>query len=312
MTPNEQNVIKIVKKVHESVVNITTKQVMLDVLFQPVPVAGQGSGFVLDDEGHILTNAHVVANVDDSGVVLTNGEKLKGKVVGFDQQSELALLKVNTKSLPPVKMADSDKVQVGQTAVAIGNPYGLEGGPSVTVGVVSAKERTIHTEQSFLEGLLQTDAPINPGNSGGPLVDSKGDVIGINTAIIPFAQSLGFAVPINAAKRVLGDLIDHGRVIRPWLGIAGLEINKAVADQYELSVKQGVLVVRVFPKTSADKAKILPGDIITKVEGKKIAGMSELQAGLLKKSVGDTAEIEFQRNGKKKTATVKLLEKKKK
>ncbi|MFQ5762951.1 MAG: S1C family serine protease, partial [Candidatus Bathyarchaeia archaeon] len=203
-------------KVAPSVVNISTVRLIRDYYFNVHPVTGMGSGVILDEKGFIATNRHVVAGASETIVTTTDGKKFKGMVVGSDASTDLALLRVGGEKLLPAELGDSDNLKVGKLAIAIGNPFGfMLGGPTVTIGVVSALHRHIQAEDRVMEDLIQTDAAINPGNSGGPLVESAGKVIGINTAMIPFAQGIGFAIPVNTVKRVTDELAQYGRVIRP-------------------------------------------------------------------------------------------------
>jgi serine protease Do len=195
---DEKVVLDIVERVTKSVVNISTVKLVHRMFYQTVPVEGMGSGTIIDPNGYILTNNHVVGGAEKIDVVLWNGEVLQGKLVTSCTVHDTAVVKVERKELPVAELGDSDKLRVGQRVYAIGNPFGLSGGPSVTSGVISAVSRTIDSQRGFLENLVQTDAAINPGNSGGPLVDLEGKVVAMNTAIIPFAQGIGFAIPINA------------------------------------------------------------------------------------------------------------------
>ncbi len=196
------------------------------------PVQGMGSGIMVDGSGYILTNNHIVENAEGMVVSMFDGTQLDGVLVGNDPMSDIAVVKVDAgkKKLPVAKLGDSDKIRVGQLAIAIGNPFGfMLRGPTVTVGVISALKRTIQAEKGVYENLFQTDAHINPGNSGGPLINSSGEVIGMNSANIPFAQGIGFSIPINGAMSIAKELIEHGKVIRPWLGILGIGLNKEIA-----------------------------------------------------------------------------------
>ena len=193
-----------------------------DQLFRVFPVEGVGSGVIIDEKGYILTNNHVIDDAERLKVTLADGRVLKGKVAGTDEVTDLAVLKVESEDpLPAATLGDSDSLKAGQIVMAIGNPFGLTGGPAVTAGIVSSLDRSIQTRNGVLE-LIQTDAAINPGKSGGPLVDTKGEVVAINTANMPYAQGIGFAVPVNTAKKILQELIEKGKVARPWIGVASI------------------------------------------------------------------------------------------
>jgi S1-C subfamily serine protease len=223
--------------------------------------------------------------------------------------SDIAVVRVDGDGLPAVKLGDSDKLVVGQIAIAIGNPYGfLLPGPTATVGVVSALRRHIHVEGRMYEDLVQTDASINPGNSGGPLVDSSGLVIGVNTANIPFAQGIGFAIPINTARRIAKEILEHGRVVRPYLGISGLTVNRDIAESYDLPQQKGVLVVKVGRGSPADRAGLSAGDIILEAENKPLASWEDLQHAIQGKKVGDGFEMFVARRERQGKIAVTLQE----
>lgn len=308
MIPFDEAVISAVKKVAPSVVNIANVMLFQDVYYHVIPVKGVGSGLVIDPRGYILTNAHVVEGASELVVTLDDGRKLHGKVAGIDPRTDMAVIKVPGRNFPVPQLGDSDRLAVGQMAIAIGNPFGLAGGPTVTAGVISAVKRSIQSEETFMEGLIQTDAAINPGNSGGPLVDSSGVVVGINTAIIPFAQGIGFAIPVNTAKRISADLVEHGKVMRPWLGISGLDIDARVVAHFGLAAKKGVLVTRVIGRSPAGRAGLLAGDAILKIGGVRLYGMRDLMREMDKKRTGDVVRLELLRsdNGKRRTVDVKL------
>lgn len=223
---DENKVLDIIEQISKSVVNISTVKLVHNIFYQAVPIGGMGSGTIIDSKGLILTNNHVVGGAERINVTLWNNEVLEGTIAGSCAVHDIAVVKVKGKDLQSAQLGDSDKLRVGQRVYAIGNPFGLAGGPSVTSGVVSAINRTIESQRGLIENLVQTDASINPGNSGGPLVDVEGKVIAINTAIIPFAQGIGFATPINAAKNCTNGIVTEGIAKRPWLGIIGLTITR--------------------------------------------------------------------------------------
>jgi S1-C subfamily serine protease len=308
--PNSGPIVQAVEKITPSVVNISTVRMMRENLFTVVPLKGMGSGFAISSDGRILTDYHIVEQTQQVEVTLSDGRKFKGIVSGKDASTDIALVEVPAGNLVPAELGDSDKLKVGQMAIAIGNPFGflLGGGPTVTVGVVSALSRTISTEGRLYEGLIQTDAAINPGNSGGPLVDVDGKVIGINTANIPFAQGIGFAIPINTAKYVVEQLLEKGRVIRPWLGITGLTVTKEVATYYGLPTWSGVVLAGIARNGPADEAGLEEGDIIVQVDGTSVETMEQLQREIRKKRPGDTVELTVVRDGRRLEASLTLQE----
>jgi S1-C subfamily serine protease len=230
-------IISAVEKISKSTVNIASVRMVQDQLFRVFPIEGVGSGVIIDENGHILTNNHVIDDAHQLKITLTDGRVLNGKVIGKDEITDLAIVKLdsfsdssnNNNNLPYAQLGNSDNLKIGQIVIAIGNPFGLAGGPTVTAGIVSSLSRNLQFESGILE-LIQTDAAINPGNSGGPLVNTNGEVIAINTAKMPYAHGIGFAVPINTAKLIRRDLIENGRVItRPWIGIAFIKITRQLA-----------------------------------------------------------------------------------
>ncbi|MEM2110410.1 MAG: trypsin-like peptidase domain-containing protein [Candidatus Bathyarchaeia archaeon] len=295
----EERVIEVIEKASRSVVNINTLRVFRDFFYQVVPVKGMGSGFIFDEDGYILTNNHVIENAERIVVTLTDGRVFEGKLVGTHRSSDAAVIKIDANNLTAVKLGDSDKLRVGQRVFAIGNPFGLAGGPTVTSGVISALKRTIHSERGVFKDLVQTDAAINPGNSGGPLINVEGEVVAINTAIIPFAQGIGFAIPINAAKEASMEIIRHGAVMKPWLGITGLTITREAAEHYDLPVERGVLVINVAPGSPADKAGLEKDDIILEFDNERIDRIEELQSLLAKRKHGHRCEIVVLRGSRK-------------
>ncbi|MEW6096116.1 MAG: DegQ family serine endoprotease [bacterium] len=265
-----------------------------------------GSGVIVDSRGYILTNNHVVKGADEIQVTLLDGRKFKGKVVGTDPKTDLALIKVDAKdNLPSARLGDSDEVKIGNWAIAIGNPFGLE--HTMTVGVISAKGRAIGVAE--YEDLIQTDASINPGNSGGPLVNIRGEVIGINTAIVAGGQGIGFAIPINMARKIIGDLIEYGKVIRAWLGVYIQEVTPELAKKFKgAQAKKGVLVAMVMPDSPAEKADLKRGDIILSVDRKEVSTPHELQKEILKRKIGEGVELEVLREGKILTLKINLAQ----
>jgi S1-C subfamily serine protease len=295
---DEKAVLDIVEKVSKSVVNISTVKIVHHMFYQAVPIGGMGSGTIVDSKGYILTNNHVVGGAEKITVTLWNGEVLEGKVVGSCAVHDTAVVKVNKLNMPTAELGDSDKLRVGQRVYAIGNPFGLTGGPTVTSGVISAVNRTIESQRGLLENLVQTDAAINPGNSGGPLVDLEGKVVAINTAIIPYAQGIGFAIPINSAKSCTGGIIKNGVSARPWLGIVGLSITKELARYYDLSLESGVLVTKVAEDSPAERAGVVAGDIILRMDGRAIYSVEDLLSEIHDRKIGNRVRITLYRRGK--------------
>ncbi|MBW1768095.1 MAG: trypsin-like peptidase domain-containing protein [Deltaproteobacteria bacterium] len=286
----------------------------LNFWMEMIPRKGQGSGFIIDSKGYILTNNHVVERAQKITVTLADGRKLPATLVGRDPASDLAIIEIPSGSVDVVAvLGDSDQVRVGQKAIAIGNPFGLS--HTLTTGIISALKREIRREDGTqIDDLMQTDAAINPGNSGGPLLNSNGEVIGINTAIFSLSggyQGIGFAIPINRAKEVATQLITTGKVTRPWLGITGIRITRNLARELGLGVENGVLIVEVIPGSPADQAGLkggnreiiignvrllIGGDIITAVNEHKIEDMKEIIRLLNRFSAGQTITLEIFRN----------------
>jgi len=301
-------VVSAVEKISPSVVNISTVRLLRDYFFNVHPISGIGSGAIINSKGYIVTNHHVIAGSDRIDVTLADGRKFSGKLIGADASSDIAIVKVDEEGLPSAELGDSDRLRVGQFVIAIGNPFALVGGPTVTTGVVSALNRNIQVENHVYESLIQTDAAINPGNSGGPLMDSNGRVIGISTAMIPFAQGIGFAIPINSVKKIVDELISYGRVIRPWLGLIGMSITDEIASYYELPVKAGVIVARIIYGSPAHRVGISEGDLIVRINGTSIKTIQDLQKSIQKKEVGDKVEVELIRGYQRGVVEVTLAE----
>jgi serine protease Do len=294
----EDVLISAVEKVSKSVVNIASVRMLHDQMFRIFPVEGVGSGVVIDEKGYILTNNHVIDDAERLKVTLPDGKVLKGKVVGSDETTDIAVLKVESEqSLTATQLGNSDNLKAGQIVIAIGNPFGLTGGPAVSAGIVSSLNRSIQTRSGVLE-LIQTDAAINPGNSGGPLVNTKGEVIAINTANMPYAQGIGFAVPINTAKSILKELIEKGKVTRPWIGVASMKVTPQLARYYGLPVIDGALIARVEPYSPADDAGLRKGDIIEEIDGNTIKDPSEIASYVRKKQVNDRLTVTINRYGR--------------
>jgi len=286
----DDDVIAAIAKVETSVVNINTIRFERDAFLHVHPARGLGSGFIIDDQGHILTNHHITIGSREIEVALTDGRAFEGKLVGSDPANDLSVVRINARDLPLAELGDSSELRVGQTVIAIGNPFGLVGGPSVTVGVVSALSRHILAERVY-ENLIQTDASINPGNSGGPLLNLAGKVIGINTAHIPGAQGIGFAIPVNTAKAVLEDIVKYGRVTRPWLGVIGLDVSREVARRFNLATDSGVIVMQIIPESPAERAQLHSGDVIVAIGDKEVTSMEDLQKEIRTRRAGDSVSL---------------------
>lgn len=272
-----------------------------------IPRKGNGSGVLISPEGHLLTNEHVISDADEIQVKLGTGKTFKATVIGKDALTDLAVLKIEGKTVfPHVPIGDSSRLRVGEWVVAIGNPFGL--GITVTSGVVSAINRDLSVDRSrSYKDLIQTDASINPGNSGGALINARGELIGVNTAIIPYGQGIGFAIPVNRAKRIIGDLMAYGRVKKAFLGVTVQSITPDLAKYFEIP-SEGVLITDVAKNSSAEKAQLVPGDVILEIDGKKITTAADFQEGIDEHRVGDKARIKIFRKGKEGIAEVEFNE----
>ena len=320
----EQNNIAVYKKNIPSVVNVTSRAMTFDFFYGLVPQEGQGSGFVIDKDGHILTNYHVIAEARQVEVTLHNRKKYKATVVGTDPAHDLAVIQIKATDLVPAVLGDSRNLQVGQKVYAIGNPFGLAG--TMTRGIVSSIRPVREPKGATIDEAIQTDAAINPGNSGGPLMNWHGEVIGINTMILSSVNQnagIGFAIPINTAKAVLNDLMTLGRVRRPALGVKTIPISPELADEIALPADYGLLVVQVIPGGSADLAGLhggdqraylgnslimLGGDLIIAIDGEKIQDEDDLAQIMNNHRAGDTVKITIYRGKKKMDVSVSLGE----
>jgi S1-C subfamily serine protease len=277
------------------------------MFYQVVPVKGVGSGTIIDKEGYVLTNNHVIEDAERINLTLWDGKVLKAKLEGSCTAHDTAVVKVEKKgNFTVAELGDSEKLRVGQRVYAIGNPFGLAGGPTVTSGVISAVKRTIESERGLLENLVQTDAAINPGNSGGPLVDLEGRVVAINTAIVPFAQGIGFAIPINSAKECSGEIVEKGVFARPWLGIVGLSLTEEIARYYDLPVNKGVIVTRITKGSPADHGGLAVGDIILKLDNTTVPHIEDLSNEIHKRKIGSKMRIVALRSGREHTFEITL------
>ena len=315
LTPEERIVIGVYKQVSPAVVHVASIALAYDFFFNPVPQAGTGSGFLIDEQGHIVTNNHVVEDAKSLEVTLADGTKVPATLVGRDPNNDLAVIKISVpgRRLQFIPLGDSGALQIGQLAIAIGNPFGLD--RTVTTGVISSLNRSLRSDSGReMRGIIQTDAAINPGNSGGPLLNSRGEVIGINSAIFsPSGGSvgIGFAIPVNTAKRLIPQLIATGRVRHPWLGFAGISLSPELARALDLPAEKGILVAQVYPRSPAARAGLqggqrrvrvgntilaVGGDILTAADGKPVESMDRLVAYLDdEKGVGQVVELTLRR-----------------
>ncbi len=278
---------------------------------------GLGTGVIIDEEGYILTNEHVVHGADKVTVTLPDGRELKGQIKGSDIRSDLAVIKIDAKNLPHAELGDSDSVKIGHWAVAVGNPFGWAVGgsePTVTVGVISALNRSIQLGRSGerdYSNLIQTDAAINPGNSGGPLVNLQGQVIGVNVAIFSTTggyQGIGFAIPSNTAKAILGDLIEGKKILYGWLGVNVQDVTEELAQHFGLSAKEGIIVARVLPGSPAQEGGLQDGDVIVRLDGAPLKDVRELLKKVARAPVGKKLKLGVIRNGKTVELSVKVGE----
>src|SRR5579863_710018 len=320
----EQNNISVYHKNIGSVVNITSKAVTFDFFYGLVPEEGQGSGFIIDKEGHILTNYHVIADARQIEVTLHNRKKYGATIVGVDRAHDLAVVQIKAPELTPMVLGDSSKLQVGQKVYAIGNPFGLSG--TLTRGIVSSIRQVQEPDGMKIEDAIQTDASINPGNSGGPLLNMHGEVIGINTMIasnVGQSAGIGFAIPINTAKAVINDLLTLGRVRRPALGVSTIPVDPELAEQMGLAADYGLLIVQVVPGGAADNAGLrggneraflgnipitVGGDLIVAIDDQKVEDQQELAKIMNNHRAGDTVRITIYRGKKKMDVKVTLGE----
>ena len=326
LDPEEQNNVSVYRKVIPTVVNITSTAVSFDFFYGAVPQQGQGSGFIIDGEGHILTNNHVIAGARQVEVTLWNKKKYQAEVIGADRQKDLAVIQIAARNLSPAILGDSKTLEVGQKVYAIGNPFGLSG--TMTRGIISSIRSIRGPEGGAIDQAIQTDAAINPGNSGGPLLNSRGEVIGINSLILTGgaeqSAGVGFAIPINSAKAVLNDLVQFGRVRRPSLGIAGLlPIGPELADQMGLAADAGVLIQQVVSGGAAERAGLrggreraylgntpiyVGGDLIVEIDSQDIETPQDIANVLDNHHAGDTVKVVVYRGKQRLTVSVTLDE----
>jgi serine protease Do len=308
ISTDENLIVNAIEKVSKSVVNIASVRMVKDQLLRIFPVEGVGSGVIIDKKGYILTNYHVIDKADKLKITTTDGNFFDGFVVGTDKVTDLAIVRIESKeAFSFAELGNSENLRIGQIVIAIGNPFGLSGGPTVTAGIISSLNRNLQFENGIME-LIQTDAAINPGNSGGPLIDTNGKVIGINTAKIPYAQGMGFAIPINVAKTIQLDLIEKGQVTnRPWMGISTIKITRQLARYYGLPTGEGVLVAEVQQNSPAGLADLRKGDIIESLDGKRITDPMQISSNIRKKNVKDKVVVRINRYGRQFDREIELL-----
>jgi S1-C subfamily serine protease len=325
LAPDEQTNVAVYRKALPSVVNITSTAVGYNFFYGLMPQKGQGTGFIIDREGYILTNFHVVNDARLVEVTLFNRKKYKARIIGLDRQHDLAVVKIDAPNLTPAVLGDSRGLQVGQYVFAIGNPFGLNG--TMTRGIVSSIRSIESPEGALIDDAIQTDAAINPGNSGGPLLNSRGEVVGINAMIATGgagqSAGVGFAIPINSAKAVLNDLVTLGRVRRPSLGIRGLPIGPELASEIGLAADYGVLILQVTPGGSAERAGLhggnqramlgntpilLGGDLIIAIDGEQVEDLQDIARFMNNHRAGDTVTVTILRAKRKQEVKVTLGE----
>ena len=303
-------IVRTAQAVGPSVVGITNKAYVSDMFNRRALVErGSGSGVIYDASGHIITNYHVVADAQEIVVSLPDGRTVPGKVKGTDPATDLAVVKVDVDNVKPAKFGDSDSLQVGEPAIAVGNPLGLELRGSVTAGVISALNRTLDIGERRFR-LIQTDAAINPGNSGGALANADGEVIGINSIKIAVGgvEGIGFAIPINTVRPIIQSLIEKGRVIRPYLGVVAFDRETAQKYGYLLNIDKGLYVFRIVQASPAARADIRVGDILLKMNNTEVNNIIELRSIIEAQGVGATVPILVNRNGQQFTVSVQLSE----
>ncbi len=321
---NSSSIPEATEKIMHSVVNIDTKsftkveQPVVNIFGIPafrsqiVPQQGSGSGVLIDNSGLVLTNEHVVHGATEITVTFQNDESYSAFVKGADPISDIALLQIkfndrDNSDMQPAILGDSDKLRIGEPVIAVGSPYHFQ--QSVTYGVISARGRNLSDQSKDFQDLLQTDAAINPGNSGGPLVNLKGEVIGINTAIIPYAQGIGFSIPINTVKNIVSQLLENGKVIRPYIGISIQDLNRHLAEYLRYDgILKGAVVIGIAKGSPADDSDLRPKDIILKADGKDLSSSEELRKIIRNSKPGDVISLEIWRNGKNMSIAVTTAE----
>ena len=298
---------EIIKALRPSVVHIQTEAVQLDQSNQPVPVGGVGTGEIIDDQGHVLTNNHVIDGAETILVTLSDGRALEAELIGGDATLDLAVLLIEAEGLVPIPIGKSSALQVGDSVIVMGHALNLPGGPTITGGWVSALNRSIEVSQTItMRNLIQTDAAINPGNSGGALINVAGELVGIPTAKLPAGEGIGFAIAIDPAMPQIQELIDHGRIDRGFFGVSGINISEAFARNFGLPVTFGVGIISVAPDSPAEQAGLQVRDIIVALAGKVVTDTAELDGILIQYRLGESVAVDFYRGDEKLTINVTL------
>ena len=293
-----------------AVVSVSTRPLTPQDFASGPSVPGLGSGVIIDASGLILTNAHVVDGAEGRiKVSLPDDRRFDATLLGADTASDIALLRIHGSKLPALRLGNSDRLTIGEPVIAIGNAMWIEGGPSVTAGIVSALNRSMEQPGlPYLHHLIQTDAAINPGNSGGPLMNLRGEVVGINTALVPSAHGIGFAIAINTAKPIIRELSATGRIVRPWLGLEAVSVTSAIAYANDLSVERGVYVVSVAPGGTADDAGLARGDVIVAVSGRSIKDLHGFEDAVGRQPIGSEVTVVLERGTERLQRRVRIVE----
>ena len=325
MSQEEQTNIEIYQRVSSAVVNITSTSMEYNWFYEIIPRKGIGSGILIDTEGHVVTNYHVIEGARHLEVTLHDKTVVEAERVGIDPPNDLAVLRIECpeQTCRPAVLGKSDVLRVGQNVLAIGNPFGLQ--HTLTTGIISSTGRSLRTEQGYVENVIQTDAAINPGNSGGPLLNSQGEIIGINTAIFSRtgeSAGIGFAVPVDTLSRVLPDLIENGRVLRPWIGVSGRPLTSRLAQALDSPVEKGFLLERVEGGSTADLAGLrggsrrylygnsiilVGGDILVEIDGRGVRDRWDILRALQDKRPGDEVGIVYYRKARKREKKIELV-----
>jgi serine protease Do len=303
----EKQVTDAVEKLGESIVSVSSTRLERR-FYGTIPLEGQGSGIILDRKGLIVTNNHVIDGANQVHVGLKDGRTFTGEVVGSDEATDVAVIRLDATDLPAAELGDSETLKVGQFVIAVGNALALPGGPTVSLGVLSAKGRPLPGTDFIFEGLIQTDAAVNPGNSGGPLADLEGRVIGVTTMMIPYAQGMGFAIPINTVKKIAQEIVENGRVSRRWIGISGVDVNPPLARRYGLQAEAGFLVAEVVPGSPADHGGLRNGDVIIGADGSDVKHTKDLLLAISNASIGGSVKLNIDRMGSRGTLNIRPTE----
>lgn len=304
----EEKITDAVARIRGGVVMVNNRSLQMDRYGEVMPMNGTASGMVVSSSGYIISNHHVIQDHQELEVITPDGRRFDARVIGSDPATDVALLKIDARDLTPLRLGDSEKLPAGKFVVAVGNALGLPGDPTVSVGVISAIGRPMPWADFIFEGLLQTDAAINPGNSGGPLATLEGDVIGMNTAMVPFANGVGFAIPSGTIRRVMDEILQNGRVIRPWLGISGVTITESMRIERVFRNLRGVAIARISRNSPAHLAGLRPWDAIVSVNGTATDTMKDLLEQLSASSIGSKITIGIVRNGRRIDVPIELQE----